>query len=175
MPERAARDVIADRRGTALIEFAMLAPLFIGLMLAILHTSVVLFTQELLQSAAETAARRVATGAPQKARTSADEFRRALCVELPSYLACDRLAIDIRHAATLTELLRSSSPMAVTNGVISTPTKYEAGGPSTFNMVRLGYVWSVVGSSLSLDLSNAGPGHRLIETTTIVKVEPYNP
>jgi len=119
--KRAAR-LWADRAGNAILEFAILAPAFIALILGVLHTALIYLAQEGLQTAVESASRLVATGSAQTLAITvsgvthtgmtAAEFKNAICngvtatdsrtgtsvtyaKALPPFLACDRLAVNV--------------------------------------------------------------------------------
>lgn len=162
--------LLRDRRGTALIEFAILGPVFIGLLLCILEISITSFFQSTMQTSVEKAGRAVLIGRPQRDNLTADQFRAQVCATLPATMSCSRLSIDVRSAPSLTALLAQPTPSILTDGY----TGYSPGGPSSYNIVRLGYRWDVISVPPDFNLANAGPGKRLLETTTIVKVEPYN-
>jgi len=162
--------MLDDRRGTAMIEFAILAPLFIGLMLCIFEIAIVSFFLSVMQTSVEDVGRSILVGDPQRAHMTAEQFRTRVCGKLPSNMDCGRLSIDVRNSETLAGLMTQSKPDLMQSG----NTTYSPGGPNTYNVVRLGYIWDVVSVPPDFDISNAGPGKRLMETTTIVKVEPYN-
>ncbi len=162
--------MLRDERGTAMIEFAILAPLFIGLTLCIFEIAIMSFFMSVMQTTVEEMGRTILVGAPQRAGMTADQFRTTICGKLPSGMSCGRMSIDVHSSDTLAGLMAQPRPDLLPVG----QTRYAPGGPNTYNIVRVGYLWDVVSVPPDFDLSNAGPGKRLMETTTIVKVEPYN-
>lgn len=162
--------LLRDQRGAALIEFAILAPVFIGLLLCIFEISIVTYFQSTMQTSVEQAGRTVLVGKPQRANFTSDQFRQQVCATLPAAMTCSKVSIDVRSAPSLAALLAQPTPSILSDGY----TGYSPGGPGTYNIVRLGYRWDVISVPPDFNLANAGPGKRLMETTTIVKVEPYN-
>jgi Flp pilus assembly protein TadG len=175
-PRRTAAAMLRDLDGATLIEFAILAPIFIALLLGIFQVSIVLFTQQLMQTAVEESARMIAVGAPQKANKTQAAYRTDVCGKLPGFIKCANIIIDVRNASTLPALRASTvAPTVNSAGVVTPGSRYEPGGPGTYNMVRLMYVWSVVAMPPTFNLADAGPGRKMMVATTIVRVEPYNP
>lgn len=170
------RRIVADRNAVAVTEFALVAPLFLALVLAIFEVAITLFAQELMQSAAEKSARLVALGTPQKGHQSAAGFQAAVCDQLPALIDCNRLVVDVHNASTLADLRATTpAPSANAAGQITPGSRFDPGGPGSYNVVRLSYLWNVVGLTPTFDLSDAGPSTKLMAATMIVKVEPYNP
>lgn len=165
-----------NRRGSTLVEFAIVAPAFFALLIATLQTALTMFTQQAIQSAAEYAARRLSVGDPQKANENATTFKTSLCGQLPDYLNCTKLLVDVRSADTL-PALDTSSPITDRNGdgTYKGTTGYSPGGPNSYVIIRLLYVWNTTLGPLNFDLSNLGKGQRLVIGTLVVKTEPYNP
>jgi len=88
--------LLRDDQATAAMEFALLAPAFIALLLAITNTVVIYLAQEALETAAESAARLLLTGQAQTFQSytgstqntgmTASQFKNAICGTL-SYSA----------------------------------------------------------------------------------------
>jgi Flp pilus assembly protein TadG len=84
-------------RGGPIIEFAMVAPAAIALLLAVLHVALIYLAQEGLETAAETSARLIMTGQAQQSAMSQSDFKAAACKALPPFLTCDHLYVDGHH------------------------------------------------------------------------------
>lgn len=106
------------------MEFAFVAPPFVALVLGILHIALIYMAQEGLETAVESAARLVMTGAAQSITTgnsstagiSASDFKSAVCNGitgkdangssvtypgvLPPFLTCDRLTVNVQVVPT---------------------------------------------------------------------------
>src|ERR1700677_2991871 len=91
---RAARFGVA-RQGTTAVEFALIAPAFIALLVAVLETAVFLFAQSALQTAAVQAGRLFMTGQAQNLSQSA--FKTQICQNyLPSVFNCNSLVVVVQ-------------------------------------------------------------------------------
>src|SRR5579863_8193802 len=90
------RQFIADTSGSTIVEFAIVGPWFLLLLLAIIELGLTLFTQSVLDGATRDAARLVRTGQAQNAGTTTaaqlQAFQTLLCQDLASVLpqaTCD--------------------------------------------------------------------------------------
>ena len=186
-----------DRRGSVTIEFAVVGPMTIAGIVAILHTSLVFLAQQGLQSAAESAGRLVMTGQAQKyvgsnytGMTAAD-FKKAICGQLagfptllPPYLTCDKLYVDVSIASTHSDAVTSAptftynSSGTVTNSFGYTPGTagpgvLAAGGSSQVVVVRLMYLWPTATAPMGFNLVNQQGSNRLLTATTVLVTEAY--
>ena len=69
----------SDDSGATAIEFAMVGPLFFLMIGCILETGLMLFTEYVLQTSAQEAARLVRTGQAQNAQLTLSQFKSKLC------------------------------------------------------------------------------------------------
>lgn len=161
----------ADEEGNTALEFAIVAPAFIALILCILHIALIYFAQAGLQSAVESASRLITTGQAQTAVVtsggntytgmSASDFKNAVCngitvknvsgatvtypSALPPFLACNRLTVNVQIV-----------PTGCTSPTITTPTyNYTTtNGTTTLTSTSAGY--GTVTCSGAWSNSNAG-------------------
>jgi len=129
------RRLLDDCDGGVAMEFAFVAPPFVALVLGILHIALIYMAQEGLETAVESGARLIMTGAAQSMTIkgsstvgmSASNFKAAVCNGiagtdangssvsysgvLPPFLTCDRLTVNVQVVPT-----SCSSP------TITTPT-----------------------------------------------------
>ncbi len=148
------RDLLADSSGGPAIEFALVAPAFIALLLGILHIALIYLAQEGLETAVEASARLILTGSAQTLQLgsgssaytgmSASDFKTAVCngitgkdssgasvtypSALPPFLSCSRLYVNVQvMPAGCTSPTVASPTFTYTNGVLtSTGTSYGA-------------------------------------------------
>lgn len=138
--------VCTDSAGTAIIEFALVAPAFLALIIGILHTALIFLAQEGLESAVEASSRLLMTGSAQTMTLgtgstaytgmNAADFKKAICQGiggkdsrgnnvsyrgvLPPFLSCSQLAVNVQMV-----------PSSCTAPVIRTPTYTYTGGVLT--------------------------------------------
>jgi Flp pilus assembly protein TadG len=138
---RRARQLLADDQATAALEFAILAPAFIALLLAILNTVMIYLAQEALETAAESAARLLLTGqvqtfqyysgSTQNTGMTATQFENAICgtlsysatanastqttwgngTLLPPLLSCSNLYVNVAPASSFSSV--STTPVTL--------------------------------------------------------------
>jgi hypothetical protein len=107
----APRGFLADRGGTAAIEFAMIAVPFIGLIAAIFETGAIYFRTAQLQVTTETASRGVLTRSLSAGKTYQQFIDESVCTHqtppnvvkpgtLSTMFDCNKVMVDIRAAGT---------------------------------------------------------------------------
>ena len=188
--------------GMAIVEFAIVGPAFIALLLAILYTALIFLAQQMLETATQGAGRLLLTGAAQTTHMSngdvgmtANDFKNAICngasgtdasgqpVEipplLPVMLTCSRLTVNVTTATTY-NVASAAAPTFTYNssGVItSTGTGYndQSGGTGQNRIVvlQLIYLWPTGTGPLGLNLINQPNGNRMLVATTVLTTEAY--
>jgi hypothetical protein len=96
-PTRQRRGLLRDERGSILIEFAFIGPLFILLLLGMLELALMVFSQTVLDGAARQAGRTVRTGHAQFSGVST--FTTALCSGLAAIQRHSRILRRQRQPA----------------------------------------------------------------------------
>ncbi|KQM94076.1 hypothetical protein ASE70_11825 [Sphingomonas sp. Leaf22] len=168
-----ARRLFADKRGAATIEFSLCAAGFLALLIGTLQVAVVFFVQNVVQTAAEKAAREVLTGQIPSGTTQ-DQFRLRTCGNLPPFLTCSNLYVDVRKLSDLSAVGSVDAGVSVNAaGQVVDATRFELGGAGDIVVLRLLYNWPIGTAPLGLKLSNQDGDTRLIVGTMAFKAEPY--
>jgi Flp pilus assembly protein TadG len=169
------RRVRDDSRGATLIEFALVTPAFVAILLAILQTALVFLAQESLESAAEVAARKITTGYVQANIANESDFQsKVVCPALPVFMKCGNLMVDVENATSFSAI--STATPVITfhpDGTVANNWNYSVGGAGDIVVLRLMYIWSVQAGPLNFSLSNLSGSQRLLVATTVAKTEPY--
>lgn len=179
---RARRSILSDRRGAAIVEFALVAAPFLALLLAILQTSLAYLAQESLETAVEVAARGIVTGQTQSADIKslaqgmtqaqlAERFRKSGCAQLPIFLSCSRLYVDVKSAPGGGLAIAPLDLRLDANGKLSAPLSYSLGEQGAVVIVRFVYVWPMR-ITPQPDLSG-NTGSSILMATSVSKSEPY--
>lgn len=160
------------KKGSAAVEFAMLALPFFLLLYAVIDTSLVFFATSTLENGASTAARQVRTGQAQLANMSQQEFRTLICNEVSMLLKCDaHLAFDVRKFNSFSNV---NLPAALdANGNLTGNFQFDMGGPGDIIVVRAFYAWPVLTPNFGNTLSNMSGNARLIQAAIAFKNEPF--
>ena len=174
-PPRAAGRLLADRRGTAILEFAFIAAPLMGLLLAIVVTSTVYFAQEGLETATEATARVVMTGAAQSAGLTASQFKTAACNALPPYMKCSSLMVDVQSAGSFSAISTAAPTITFdSNGNVTNSFVYNPGNAGDIVIIRLMYIWNLPTGPLGFNIATLGNGQRLLVATSVARTELYS-
>ncbi len=180
---RTRRDFHEHRGGAAILEFALVAAPFLALLIAILETALTFYAQQSIQTATETAARSLMTGATQSADATASgmtnaqlaaRFKTTACAGLPTFLSCSKLLIDVEHANTFTSISTAAPRITFdANGNPSNNFIYDTGAAGDIVIIRLMYLWPVSSGPLGFSLANVSNNTHLLIGTSVAKTEPY--
>src|ERR1700732_4338832 len=96
------RAFLADRQGATAVEFALVAVPFLGLIFGILQTFLVFFSQQLLETAVNQSSRLILTGQAQAQSMTQSQFAAVVCSNLPIFINCNNLMIDVEVAGSWT-------------------------------------------------------------------------
>jgi Flp pilus assembly protein TadG len=173
-PRRGLRSLARDRRGATIIEFAIVAAPFIALILATLQTSLVFFAQQSLETAAEKTARELITGKAQQSGWTQQDFQQAACKNLYSFMQCQNLMIDVQRADSLTSINTAAPTLHYdSDGKVDNSWQFNPGQPGDIVVMRMMYIFPVIGGPLGFNLSNMENGKRLLIATSVFRSEPY--
>jgi Flp pilus assembly protein TadG len=164
-----------SRGGTTAVEFALIAPPFLALLIAILQVTSFLFAQQALQTAVVAAGRLILTGQVQNANLSQSDFQTDdVCPLLPALFTCTNLYVNVQTyndfaaaSTTIPSLTISSS------GTVSSTGAYSLGGPGDVIVLQLVYPWKIITGPLGALLPNFSNGYTEIMGITAFRVEPY--
>lgn len=162
------------RRGATAVEFALVAPVFLATLIAVLQTAVVLFAQQTLQTAAMEAGRLFLTGQAQNANWTESQLVSQICPMMQPLINCNALEVNVASytsfssASTTVPSLTFNASGAVTNTFSYTP-----GTPGQVMVVELIYPWSAVSGPLGFTLANLPNGMTQIVGVSAFRVEPY--
>ncbi|MBL6853744.1 MAG: pilus assembly protein [Alphaproteobacteria bacterium] len=160
-------------RANAAIEFALVAPVFFLLLLAIVEDGVIYFAGSTLQYATDNAARYVRTGQAQGAALTQGQFRQRICNDIGPVLQCNaNLQVDLESfsgygGATFT------NPLDANGNVNSSLNNYQAGTSCNVVLLRVFYTWNIITPMLSPFLTNMATGKHLITATAAFRNEPF--
>ena len=170
---RAGSCLRAANDGVTAVEFALIAPVFLAVLVAIVETGIFLFAQQTLQTAAMTAGRLFMTGKGQTSGLSETAFKNTVCPSIQPLFDCNKLMVDVRSYASFTGANASTPTLAYdAAGNVTNSWSYDPGSPGDVVVVRLMYQYPVLGS-LGFSLSNLANGSSMMMGATAFRVEPY--
>lgn len=178
--------VLRDVRGATALEFALVAPVLIAMIVAIFEIAVMYFAQQGLETATETAARLILTGQAQQnftgvkdaqgnvTKTPQQQFKEAACASLPTFLQCSRLYVDVTNVTNFSSANTALPTFTYdSNGNITNSFAYSPGAQGAVVVVRLIYNWPTLAGPLGFDLSNRPGSQRMLLATSVMKTEGY--
>jgi Flp pilus assembly protein TadG len=156
--------------GSALIEFAVIAPVFFLLLFAILEIGIIYFAQSQIQYGTNDIARFVRTG--QSTGVTQDQVRQRVCNDIAPLIPCDGdLSVDIEAFPTFAGV-NFSNPLGPT-GSMNSMNNYQPGTACTVVLVRVFYAWPVFTPFLTPFLSNMAGSKHLLYSAAAFRNEPY--
>ena len=166
------RALARNKRGATIIEFAIVAAPFIALLIATLETSLVFFAQQTLETVSEETSRELLTGNAQKAGMTQQDFDKLACNNLPAFLSCANLMVDVQTADSFADVDTTTPSVYDSKGNIKN-WQFNPGGAGSIVVMRTMYLFPVVGGPLGFNLANADSSHRLLIATAVFQTEPY--
>ena len=163
-----------SRKGSAALEFGIIAPVFFILFMGIVENGVIFFAGSTLQYATDNAARLVRTGQVQAGSMTQSQFRTRVCNDVSPLLACDsNLQIDMQSYAGYTGAA-FGAPLDANGNLNAALNNYQPGVACNVVLVRAFYTWKVLTPGLSVFLTNITGGYHLITATAAFRNEPFN-
>jgi Flp pilus assembly protein TadG len=173
-----------DQDGATAVEFAMVVTPFLAVLLAIIETALMFWTNQILEDAVTQASRTLLTGqsrelypATNSSTTNTDAFRNAVCANAPALVTCDahKLKIDVRSYASFAGAqtgTAGSNP--VSGGALNTSGfQYNQTGPGQIIVVRAVLTYDLLLTQWSTALANIGGGQRALVASTTFRSEPF--
>jgi Flp pilus assembly pilin Flp len=163
-----------NRRGSAAVEFALVAPIFFAVLFAIIELALVFFASQILETVTQDSARLIMTGQAQAQGASfqKQQFKEAVCARLVTMFDCNNgVSIDVRSYPSFAGV-NIAEPIDSAKAFID-DTKYCPGKDGDVVVVRLFYPWPVFVTGLGFNLTNLASGKRLLTATAAFKNEPF--
>ena len=161
----------SNRAATA-VEFALVAPAFLAVIIALLQTTLYLFAQAALQNAANEAGRLFMTGQAQNGNWTASTIQTKVCPLVQSLFTCSNIIVIVQDYTSFASA-NTSTPQLYNNGQQVTSFAYNVGTPGDVMVVQLAYQWPVIGGPLGFTLANLPNGNAELVGVSAFRVEPY--
>jgi Flp pilus assembly protein TadG len=165
----------ANRRGSAAVEFALVAPVFFALLFAIIETAIVFFASQALEMGTQDSARLMLTHQAQDSGMTETQFKTDLCNRIQVLFSCTgnlaNITVDVKifppgTAITITD--------PIVSGNLTGPFVYQLPPNSSPNtvVVRAFYQWPLFVTGLGYNIGNLNGSQRLLSATAAFHVEP---
>lgn len=164
-----------NRRGSAAVEFALVAPLFFGMLFAIIETAIVFFAGQVLEQGTAESARLMLTHQAQDSGMNETAFKTNLCNRIKVMFNCygnlANITVDVKVFAPGTAITISDP---IVSGNLTGPFSYSlppSGSPNTV-VVRAFYQWPLYVTRFGYNIANLNGSQRLLAATAAFHVEP---
>jgi Flp pilus assembly protein TadG len=169
---------VGNRKGTTVIEFAVLAIPFALLVFAILESCISFAAQQLLMNTTDDIARQIRTGQLKATDLDETKLRNLICVKLSimvgdNCLSKDYLAFDLENYDTFAQAAQVRTKKTADGDLDTTGFGVDPGGPLTKNMLRVFYKWPVMTDFMARTMSDLKGGKKLLFATVTWQNEPF--
>jgi Flp pilus assembly protein TadG len=174
IPKRRWRAFVADRKGATAVEFALIGPPFIALLVALIQTFLVFFAQQLLESVVTESSRMILTGQAQAQNLNETQFAQVVCSNVVILFDCNKLMIDVQVAGSWTSANAGAPSLTFdSTGNVTNAWQFKPGNPGDIVVVRVMYQWPIFLGPLGFNVANLPNGNRLIMASTAFKNETF--
>jgi len=163
----------ANRKGSAAVQFALVAPLFFMVLFAIMEVSLIYFANQILETGTQDSGRLVFTHQAQDAGKTANDFKADLCNRVSFLLDCSKIYVDVESYPPGTSIT-PYVPFDAQGNFDPSTAQYTppSGGSANIVLVRTFYEWPLFITGLGFNMANLGPSTRLLAATAAFRVEP---
>ena len=174
------------RQGAIAIEFALILPVFLYLLVGILEVSVLFFTTTVVDGEIEDAARKIRTGEAQLSGDTLSTFQTELCSSLLGVYDCSNMSYDVQTFSSFSTVsvpdLRVNGngdtvyddyddPVNDDNDVLYV-TEFTPGGSGEITVIRVTYSYGFITPLIGGLLGDSG-NSKLLSSTAVFRNEPY--
>ena len=167
---------LKNRKGTAAIEFAIIAPVFLALMFSIFEVGWFHFVNATVNSATTNASRLVRTGQAQLAGLTKEEYFDQVCDVVEAFGDCDdKLTVDVATFADFQALADDTSSAtcrdAPQEDIDNIP--YSPGAEDAIVRVRVCLLYKTLNPAIGMSMAEEGSSERRVVSTLVFRNEPY--
>jgi Flp pilus assembly protein TadG len=160
------------RSGSAVVEFALIAPVFFLLLFAIMEIGIIYFAQATLQHATDDLARKVRTGQIQGQGLTQAAVRQQVCDDVSALIPCDTaLYVDLESFSGFGSVV--FSPPLDSQGNMIPLNNFQTGTACSVVLVRVFYAWTVFTPLLTPFLTNMSGDKHLLYAAAAFRNEPF--
>lgn len=168
-----------NRRASAAVEFALVAPVFFALLFAIIETAIMFFASQVLETVIQDASRQVLTGQAQTAGyTSAANFKNNLICKVGNVVnvlfdCANGIYVDVQSYPSFTNVV-INNPVDANGNFNAGVLGYNPGTSCDTVVARIFYQWPLFVTGLGYNISNLSGHKRLLVATAAFRNEPFN-
>ena len=165
------RRFIDNRKGSAAIEFAILALPFLVVIFAIIELAMMYFVDSALDAALHKAVRQVRVGSAKTNAWNISNFKTAVCTDLAYSFSCaDDLLV---RASVITDMSSVSRVSAANKGVLSVTEDFNIGASGDYVLVQAFLPWDPVLKLYPFAGARLNDGRYVLGAAELFKNEPF--
>ncbi|MFS2178586.1 MULTISPECIES: TadE/TadG family type IV pilus assembly protein [Rhizobium] len=166
------RRLLADRKGAAAIEFAILAlPLFM-MIFAIIEVSLMFFINSALDASVHKISRMVRTGEVASSKITLADFKTRICNDMLFSFGCsDNLLVKVNVLSDLSSAT-NANPIDKSGNLVVAET-FDIGKGSDYILVQAFLPWRTVANFFSLSSAKLSDGRYLLGSSALFRNEPF--
>jgi len=159
-----------DSRGATAVEYAMIAPVFLTMVIGLVEFSLYVFNRNFVKHVLYETARNIATGEIQSADSPPAAFKQAYCGHAGAVLSCERLLFDVRAYDNLEDV--KFTPVEHSPGGMPTNFKFEPGKAEQISVMRVALPYKFV-TPFMQDIFLGEGNHAIVVGYSVAKNEPF--
>jgi Flp pilus assembly protein TadG len=168
---RIIRSFVKNRKGSAAIEFAILALPFIVLIFAIVEIAIMFFVDSGLDAALHTTVRQVRVGTAKSGAWDLAKFKDKLCAELTYSFSCST-NLKVR-AVVISSMASVSKVNPIVNGTLNVTEDFNIGGSGDYVLVQAFMTWDPVLKLYTFAGGRLTDGRYVLGASELFKNEPF--
>ena len=172
--------LFVNKDGTAAIEFAIVAPIFMALMFSLFEIGWFFYTNSIVDASVADAARLIETGQLQKS-TGTDEQKKqamfnAVCNILHEFGDCTtRLTVEVQTFPDFATLAAANNPATCADAPQAErdAIPFSPGTELSIVRVRICFIYTTINPAIGVNVSEPGTNKRRLISQSVFRSEPY--
>lgn len=160
----------SDASGSAALEFAMIGPVFIFMVLGLIEFSLYVFNRNFVKHVLYETARNITTGEIQASDNPAAEFKKAYCGHAGPMLNCEKLVFDVRAYENLEDV--KFTPVEFGSDGAPQNFRFEPGKSEEISVMRVALPYSFA-TPFMQDIFLGDSKNAIVVGYTVSKNEPF--
>jgi Flp pilus assembly protein TadG len=162
---------VGDRKGSAAIEFAILALPFFVVIFAIAEIAVMFFVDSGLDAALHKAVRQVRVGVAKTGSWDATKFKDVVCGELSYSFDCaTKLKVRATVVTDMSSIVKTSP---ISGGNLAVTEDFNLGDSGSYVLVQAFLPWNPVFKLYSISSAQLSDGSYVLGSAELIKNEPF--
>ncbi len=168
--------IVRNRDGSAAVEFAIVAPVFLAILMSTFEVGWFFFANSQVDAAVLDASRLVRTGTPQQTGVTKEQFFDIVCPKVSFLGPCQsRLTVEVKNYPSFTDLANDTAGAVCRDDdpTIINAIPYEPGTEQSIVRVRLCFLYDTINPAVGVNLAESANGRRALVSTYVFRNEPY--